>query len=192
MDKKRNLGRLDCNWDTCSPRNRSVYLWHAGLWTACRESYTVVSKYWKEYGWPDVPAQMQDRNRGGRNWFMFEELFVNWKPISVLAENPQGQRKLQKFRKLAVKFDPSWNDELAIATRNTRISQFSPALAFMIRVLLDVAYQRVDGPKLMVIDDVSQWATLRRRGNPLRAADCGHGSPRLFVHTQATKNLQYG
>jgi hypothetical protein len=76
MDKKRNLGPLDCNWDTCGPRNRSVYLWHAGLWTACRESYTVVSKYWKEYGWPDLPAQMQDRNRGGRNWFMFEESFV--------------------------------------------------------------------------------------------------------------------
>jgi hypothetical protein len=52
----------------------------------------------------------------------------------------------------------------------------------MIRVLLDVAYQRVDGPKLMVIDDVSQWATLRRRGNPLRAADCGHG----YVEAQHT------
>ena len=37
---------LDYNWDESKPKNRSMYLWDAGLWTACRESREVVFRHW--------------------------------------------------------------------------------------------------------------------------------------------------
>ncbi|KAF5599587.1 hypothetical protein FPANT_3279 [Fusarium pseudoanthophilum] len=37
---------LDCSWNKPQPANRSAYLWHAGLWMACKESREVMRKHW--------------------------------------------------------------------------------------------------------------------------------------------------
>lgn len=68
-------------------------------------------------------------------------LVKEWKPISIPAEDIHGQIRNQKIRKLAVKFDPAWNDELAQAAHDTRVARFSTPLAFMLRVFLDVSHQ---------------------------------------------------
>ncbi|KAK2473205.1 hypothetical protein H9L39_15380 [Fusarium oxysporum f. sp. albedinis] len=101
-------------------------------------------------------------------------LVKEWKPISIPAEDIQGQIRNQKIRKLAVKFDPAWNDELAQAAHDTRVARFSTPLAFMLRVFLDVSHQQTYMRKLMVIDDISQWKSLMPRGSPVRAFDCDH------------------
>ncbi|EXA36333.1 hypothetical protein FOQG_09026 [Fusarium oxysporum f. sp. raphani 54005] len=145
-------------------------------------------------------------------------LVKEWKPISIPAEDIQSQIRNQKIRKLAVKFDPVWNDELTQATHGTRVARFSAPLAFMLRVLLDASHQHTYMRKLMVIDDISQWKPLMPRGNLVRAFDCDHeyievspislwwqGGPRFEqpheylcgssqspVRGQATKDLQYG
>ncbi|KAJ4104231.1 hypothetical protein NW760_010909 [Fusarium oxysporum] len=197
MDEKRDLGPLDCNWETDGPGNRSAYLWQAGLWTACQETHAVVSRHSEKVVGP---------------------LVKEWKPISIPAEDIQSQIRNQKIRKLAVKFDPVWNDELTQATHGTRVARFSAPLAFMLRVLLDASHQHTYMRKLMVIDDISQWKPLMPRGNLVRAFDCDHeyievspislwwqGGPRFEqpheylcgssqspVRGQATKDLQYG
>ncbi|PCD25139.1 hypothetical protein AU210_014248 [Fusarium oxysporum f. sp. radicis-cucumerinum] len=101
-------------------------------------------------------------------------LVKEWKPISIPAEDIQGQIRNQKIRKLAVKFDPAWNDELAQAAHDTRVARFSTPLAFILRVFLDVSHQQTYMRKLMVIDDISQWKSLMPRGSPVRAFDCDH------------------
>lgn len=39
---------LEYSWDKSKPRNKSAYLWHAGLWSACQESRKVIDKYWEK------------------------------------------------------------------------------------------------------------------------------------------------
>ncbi|KAI8402382.1 hypothetical protein FOFC_17695 [Fusarium oxysporum] len=239
MDEKRDLGPLDCNWETDGPGNRSAYLWQAGLWTACQETHAVVSRHSEKQGWYVIEPRTKHRDFAMKDWFRFDVSFcdsliahknsdympmrqiigVNRDICSIIAESLDlSQIRNQKIRKLAVKFDPVWNDELTQATHGTRVARFSAPLAFMLRVLLDASHQHTYMRKLMVIDDISQWKPLMPRGNPVRAFDCDHeyievspislwwqGGPRFEqpheylcgssqspVRGQATKDLQYG
>ncbi|KAF5971897.1 hypothetical protein FBULB1_8985 [Fusarium bulbicola] len=85
-----------------------------------------------------------------------------WKPIYVQTEDARGQRRLKKPRNIGVKFDTSWEEELENAVQNTGFAtvlrDFSPPLAFMIRLLFEVAPNDFPGQsKVMLIDDVSEW-----------------------------------
>ncbi|KAM0499509.1 hypothetical protein ACHAP8_005665 [Fusarium lateritium] len=47
------MAPLSHNWDDSKPKNNSVYLSGAGLWTACRESREVVIKDWVKQPRPE-------------------------------------------------------------------------------------------------------------------------------------------
>ncbi|EXL98346.1 hypothetical protein FOIG_09896 [Fusarium odoratissimum NRRL 54006] len=71
LDNKGDFIPVDCSWNKPHPTNRSVFLWHAGLWMACKESREVMRKrLFKDpcsKGYPDdVDKQV---NAGLRKWF---------------------------------------------------------------------------------------------------------------------------
>ncbi|KAH7183163.1 uncharacterized protein B0J16DRAFT_401371 [Fusarium flagelliforme] len=53
------MSPLSYNWDESKPKNRSMYLWDAGLWTTCRESREVVFKQWRK-----LPTPTNDHEKG--------------------------------------------------------------------------------------------------------------------------------
>ncbi|KAF5547662.1 hypothetical protein FNAPI_8493 [Fusarium napiforme] len=54
LNKRQLLPPFNCEWQTTGRRNRSAYLWHANLWTACKESRDIAAKHWRKQGRPDV------------------------------------------------------------------------------------------------------------------------------------------
>ncbi|SCV39111.1 uncharacterized protein FFB14_07099 [Fusarium fujikuroi] len=74
LNENRQLAPLNCEWQTAGPRNRSAYLWHAGLWTACKESRDVAAKHWSNQGWPDMQENTKDKGLGDVIWFHSEPL----------------------------------------------------------------------------------------------------------------------
>ncbi|KAH7194623.1 hypothetical protein DER44DRAFT_832040 [Fusarium oxysporum] len=79
---------------------------------------------------------------------------------------------MKKSRNIGVKFDPSWDEELENACFATVLRDFSPSLAFMIRLLFEVAPDDFPGQsKVMLIDDVSEWQSYDTEG---------HGGGRIF------------
>ncbi|KAG4278014.1 hypothetical protein FPRO04_13959 [Fusarium proliferatum] len=66
---------LDCSWNKPRPTNRSAYLWHAGLWMACKESHEVMRKYWfNDSFYKENPEYVDaDLNGGLRKWFYGNE-----------------------------------------------------------------------------------------------------------------------
>ncbi|KAF5684595.1 hypothetical protein FCIRC_3939 [Fusarium circinatum] len=82
LDNRGDCIPLDCSWNKPHPANRSAYLWHAGLWMACKESREVMRKRLFHSscskGYPDdVDMQV---NCGLRKWFYGteEEVDVIW------------------------------------------------------------------------------------------------------------------
>ncbi|KAF5697761.1 hypothetical protein FGLOB1_12546 [Fusarium globosum] len=69
LNENRQLAPLNCEWQTAGPRNRSAYLWHAGLWTACKESRDIAAKHWINQGWPDIQENTKDKSVGDVIWF---------------------------------------------------------------------------------------------------------------------------
>ncbi|KAG5748176.1 hypothetical protein H9Q70_009165 [Fusarium xylarioides] len=72
LNEDRQLAPLNCEWQTTGPRNRSAYLWHAGLWTACKESRDIAGKHWSSQGWSDVQENTKDKSLGDVIWFHSE------------------------------------------------------------------------------------------------------------------------
>ncbi|KAM0372200.1 hypothetical protein ACHAPK_004772 [Fusarium culmorum] len=68
------MAPLNHNWNGSKPRNKSIYLWHAGLWTACQESRDVVAKHWgkqpRPYNDDDMLdcCSLEDYNHYDRIW----------------------------------------------------------------------------------------------------------------------------
>lgn len=69
LNENRQLAPLNCEWQTAGPRNRSAYLWYAGLWTACKESRDVAAKHWSNQVWPDMRENTKDKGLGDVIWF---------------------------------------------------------------------------------------------------------------------------
>lgn len=69
LDENRQLAPLNCEWQTTGPRNRSAYLWHAGLWTACKESRDIAAKHWSNQGWSDFQENTKEKCLGDVIWF---------------------------------------------------------------------------------------------------------------------------
>ncbi|KAF5684593.1 hypothetical protein FCIRC_3937 [Fusarium circinatum] len=72
LNESRQLAPLNCEWQTTGARNRSSYLWHAGLWTACKESRDIVGKHWSSQGWSDFQKNTKDKSLGDVIWFLSE------------------------------------------------------------------------------------------------------------------------
>ncbi|KAF5592348.1 hypothetical protein FPCIR_5669 [Fusarium pseudocircinatum] len=72
LNENRQLAPLDCEWQTTCPGNRSAYLWHAGLWTACKESRDIAAKHWINQGWPDIQHNTKDKSLGDVIWVQSE------------------------------------------------------------------------------------------------------------------------
>ncbi|KAF5679887.1 hypothetical protein FDENT_8601 [Fusarium denticulatum] len=68
LNENRQLAPLNCEWQTTGPRTRSAYLWHAGLWTACKESRDIAAKHWSNQGWPDIQHNTKDKSLGDVIW----------------------------------------------------------------------------------------------------------------------------
>ena len=73
---------------------------------------------------------------------------------------------MQEVLNIAIKFDPAWNKELENATGGSVCRELSPQLAFVVRLLLQLAprgyYEDVN---LMLIDDVSKWQSFSLEGH---------------------------
>ncbi|XEV06971.1 hypothetical protein FSHL1_012258 [Fusarium sambucinum] len=54
IGKGDKIAPLNRNWDNSKPKDKSVYLWSAGLWLACEESREVVYEHWK---WNLIPSR---------------------------------------------------------------------------------------------------------------------------------------
>ncbi|KAF5599586.1 hypothetical protein FPANT_3278 [Fusarium pseudoanthophilum] len=200
MDENRNLWPRDYDRKTNDPSNSNrsgytwhTYIWHVGLWTACRESHDVVKKFDASYpGCPRLrrcmrvacPQKVDSLPRDqvidltqdiclitSDSW---ESLLRPWRPIYLQTEDDRGRRRLKKPLNIGVKFDPSWDEELRQASFATDLRDFSPSLAFAIRLLFQVA---TDGyfiwgqSTLMLIDDLSEWQSYDTEG---------HGGCRIF------------
>ncbi|KAF5254868.1 hypothetical protein FANTH_364 [Fusarium anthophilum] len=112
--------------------NRSAFLWHAGLWTACKESRDIVGKHWSSQGW-------------------------NWKPLHIEAEDEWGRRFIDDVVNVAVEFDPSWYQEVKRFKKDNRISDYPPSLSFLIRLLLDQAHNKKHRKSVLLIDRNVLW-----------------------------------
>ncbi|KAF4446815.1 hypothetical protein F53441_9596 [Fusarium austroafricanum] len=193
LNEKRQLAPLDCDWQTTGPRNRSAYLWHAGLWTACKESRDIAAKHWRKQGCPDVQEKTKGKDLGDALWVepeicsflqiiihkkgnyepwhqivdMFGDIFCitaesweplvrNWKPIHIQAEDFWGRHLIDDMTNVAVEFDPSWNDEIEKFSSDNLIEDYPPSLVFLIRMLLDQAYDGYQR-KVLLIDKNVLW-----------------------------------
>ncbi|KAF5593216.1 uncharacterized protein FSUBG_9892 [Fusarium subglutinans] len=207
MDENRNIWPRDYDLRTDDPSNRSgytwhSYIWHVGLWTACRESHYAVRDFEDLYFRLPRPrrcmrvisAQHSDSLPRSQvidltqdicfittdSW---ESLLRPWRPIYVQTEDARGRRRLRKPQNIGVKFDPSWEEELENACFATVLRDFSPPLAFMIRLLFEVAREVFRGrSKVMLIDDESEWQSFDTEG---------HGGCRVFDSGQEYVELGY-
>jgi len=75
---------------------------------------------------------------------------------------------------IGIKFDPAWNEELGKATQEMQdevthsfvLRDFSPRLAFVIRLLIQLAPRGYyEETKLMLIDNVSKWQSFDVKGH---------------------------
>ncbi|PCD25140.1 hypothetical protein AU210_014249 [Fusarium oxysporum f. sp. radicis-cucumerinum] len=215
LDENRQLAPLNCEWQTTGPRNRSAYLWHAGLWTACKESRDIAAKHWSNQGWPDFQENTKDKSLGDVIWFdtsfpppvilrtglihrkgdyepwhqvadmhsdifcvtaeSWEPLVRNWKPLHVEAEDEWGRHFIEDVTNIAVDFDPSWNLLLKNFTPDNRIKDYPPALGFLIRLLLDQAYDKEHRKRVQLIDRNVLWNVDNERlaCRPIYV-DCNH------------------
>jgi hypothetical protein len=179
LNEKRQLAPLNFDWKTTSPRNRSAYLWHAGLWMTCKESRDIAAKHWRKQGWPNVQENTKDKDLGDAIWFMTEsylpragvihrkgdyepwhqvvdpwqdifcitadswELLVrDWNPIQIAVADERSRNCTGRLLNIAVEFDPSWTLVLAKLSPDHSITDYPPPLAFLIRILLDLADRR--------------------------------------------------
>ncbi|KAF5534181.1 hypothetical protein FMEXI_11427 [Fusarium mexicanum] len=211
MDENRNIWPRDYDWKTDDPSNRfgytwHSYIWHVGLWTACRESNYAVREFEDLYfGLPRprrcmrvVSPQKCDSLPRDQvidltedicciNTDSWGSLLRPWEPISLHTDDPRPRKQLKKPRNIGVKFDPSWEEELQKAVENTCfdtvLRDFSPPLAFMIRLLFEVAREVFRGrSKVMLIDDESEWQSFDTEG---------HGGCRIFDIGQEYVELGY-
>ena len=99
----------------------------------------------------------------------WESLLKPWKPIVLRTKDNRGRIRIEEIQNIAIKFEPAWNEELDKAyderiynggggPPRPVLRQFSPQLAFVIRVLFQLAPKGYhEGPRLMLIDDVSKY-----------------------------------
>ncbi|KAF5638745.1 uncharacterized protein FTJAE_5132 [Fusarium tjaetaba] len=78
LNENRQLAPLNCEWKTTGPRNRSAYLWHAGLWMACKESRGIAAKHWSVQGWTDFQKNTKDKSLGDVISFRSEPLHPDY------------------------------------------------------------------------------------------------------------------
>ncbi|KAM0355129.1 hypothetical protein ACHAPU_000989 [Fusarium lateritium] len=213
MDENRLLAPLNCDWQTTGRRNRSAYLWHAGLWTACKESREVAAEHWRKQNWPDLREKIKSLNLGDAVWFdsesvpteyglihikgdyepwhqvadgfwdMFcitadswEPLVENWKPIQLDVDDEWGCGHKQDVMDIAVEFDPSWNLEIVNFTPESRLSDYPASLAFLIKILLDIADKKYYREHINLLDKNVLWdynTDWRCPGHPIYS-DCDH------------------
>ncbi|CVL06615.1 uncharacterized protein FMAN_11774 [Fusarium mangiferae] len=213
MDESRNIWPRDYDWKTDDPRSRCgytwhTYIWHVGLWTACRESYDVVRKFENHYlGCPrprrcmrvvcppksdPLPQdQVIDLTQDicvitTDSW---ESLLRPWRPIYLQTEDARGRRRLMKPLNIGVKFDPLWSEEMQKAVETTYFAtvlrDLYPPMAFAIRLLFQFATEvrfSFGRSKVMLIDDVSEWKSFDTEG---------HGGCRIFDSGQEYVELGY-
>ncbi|KAF5684594.1 hypothetical protein FCIRC_3938 [Fusarium circinatum] len=148
----------------------------------------------REQIWQDACFQLAERRRNIHYVYMDENRNIwprdydwktddpsnrfgyTWHSYIWHTEDARGRRRLKKPRNIGVKFDPSWEEELENAVQDTGFAtvlrDFSPPLAFMIRLLFEVAPNDFPGQsKVMLIDDVSEWQSFDTEG---------HGGCRVF------------
>ncbi|CEI70255.1 unnamed protein product [Fusarium venenatum] len=99
-------------------KDRSVYSWHAGLWTACRESRRVVARHDIDLVRPeeeDTAALMLSSRLGAEQWRQVvpsEDLFCisgsNKKPSDLDWPCLVDESLETPPKNVAFEFDPSW------------------------------------------------------------------------------------
>ncbi|SCV39107.1 uncharacterized protein FFB14_07097 [Fusarium fujikuroi] len=130
---------LDCSWNKPRPTNRSAYLWHAGLWMACKESHEVMRKYWL-------------------NDSFYKENPDYW-PLALFKL--PFDRSESNIHEYAVEFDPAWTSELAGLEKYRPTDRLSPTLAFAIRIFCEIATQEMILPRFIhLIDKYSGWKSV--------------------------------
>ncbi|KAF9772079.1 hypothetical protein IL306_010240 [Fusarium sp. DS 682] len=190
---------LNGSWETPHFDNRSVYLWHAGLWMACRESRKVMLKYWFDDPCYTIESVNYLENGGYRKWFFGDRydpdviwnlgrdqgdygpwLMVTF-PGDMFCITPDGWNPLTRLMgsrrnadHLAVEFDQSWTFELMRRENHLPIKTLSSTLAFFLKICFEIAAYNPDLPlNIHLIDRHSHWRNVRS-ANPVVFYDCKH------------------
>jgi hypothetical protein len=104
----------------------------------------------------------------------WESLLRHWRPIFLRTKDARGRIRTEKSLNIGIKFDPAWNEELDKATQamedglthDVLLRDLSPRLAFVIRLLIQLAPRGYyEETKLMLIDDVSKWQFFDVKGH---------------------------
>ncbi|CEI70259.1 unnamed protein product [Fusarium venenatum] len=158
------MAPLSHNWDDSKPKNKSVYLSSAGLWTACRESKEVVTKDWVkqprpendwdiyiccpgeeanyyfDHGWPEeeyMPkAFMFYSGVDGEHWR--QSVYPEQDLFCLVPDDwelvARNWETCVCFI-IAVEFDPSWNLCLENKTESHFIEDVPASLEFLLKLL---------------------------------------------------------
>jgi hypothetical protein len=187
---------LDCNWKKPHPVNRSAYLWHAGLWMACRESREVMQKHW--FGHPCYTQEGVDEqvNGGLRRWFYLngegvDVIWVHWardqedyepwlmatSPGDMFCISPASYKPLAVLQfsvshgdigDYAVEFDPARTSELAGLDKYRPIYRLLPTLKFAISIFCEIATMDIRLPSAIhIIDQYSGWKRVSPENSPV-------------------------
>jgi hypothetical protein len=110
---------LDCSWNKPHPSNWSAYLWHAGLWMACKESREVMRKHWFNDPYSKShPEYVQETvndglwkwiygneegldviwNEWGRELESYEPWLMTTSPGDMFCITPDNYRPLARFK----------------------------------------------------------------------------------------------
>ncbi|KAF4340697.1 hypothetical protein FBEOM_5413 [Fusarium beomiforme] len=144
------------------PEHRSAYLWHAGLWLACRESREVVADCWYAETW--LRLQHPEHCKCVDRMLSFS-LNDCPEPQRALAENNYCRQRLTvrpqgnifcivpqdweirwydvswRFDRvkydIALEYNSEWNLELLKRGRSTSLNQFLVSLRLFLRIILD-------------------------------------------------------
>ncbi|KAF4993450.1 hypothetical protein FGRMN_6456 [Fusarium graminum] len=224
LDENRQLAPLNCSWQATGPKNRSAYLWHAGLWMACKESRKVAVEHWREQNWPDLQARIKGLDLGDAIWFSSETLFSktglihrrgdyepwrqvvdgfwdaffitadsweplieNWNPIRLEADDEWGDGHKHYLMDIGVEFDPSWNLQIVKLNPESPFSDYPPSLAFLIRILLDLADKNYFLEIVYLLDKNVLWRhdTHGRYYDQPIFSDCDH----QYIELSSCSNL---
>ncbi|TVY75136.1 hypothetical protein Focb16_v004746 [Fusarium oxysporum f. sp. cubense] len=194
---------LEFSWEKPHPANRSAYLWHAGLWMACKESREVMQKCWfghpcGEYDQKEVDEQV---NAGLRKLFYGsrkgprviwngrredEGFFSPWLMAASLDDmfciNPSRWSTLDEFKlacwrnntDYAVEFDPYWTSELLGLEKYRPTHSSSPTLILAIKIFCGIATMNPRLPPVIhIMDRYSGWKEVSHESPPV-FHDCEH------------------
>ncbi|RGP65904.1 hypothetical protein FLONG3_9036 [Fusarium longipes] len=99
-----DVAPLSHNWDGSKPKNNSIYLWDAGLWTACQESKRVIAKHWEKQPRPEHDVDIYNCCSYEEANYYYDTFWPEWdfrNTVTMLYSRVDGEhwRQMVDYRK---------------------------------------------------------------------------------------------